>query len=74
MNRDLAKTLLLVVNDREIMGRIEGYVDSRIRYLSEHLLNERDVDRIREIQGAVRELKRFSTLRDEVRQAADGTA
>lgn len=45
---------------------LQDYVEYRIATLREQLENAHDVDQMRQIQGSIRELKRFKTLRDEI--------
>ena len=59
------RSLLLLVNNEEQMGRLTSYADTRIETLRNQLEKQKDRDRVLEIQGAITELRRFSTLRDE---------
>ena len=74
MDVKAAKALLPLVNQPDQYDRLQAYVAGRIASLTEQVLVERNVDRIREIQGAVRELKRFQTLREETRHTANEQA
>ena len=60
------RSLLLLVNNEEQMERLTSYADTRIETLRNQLEKQKDRDRVLEIQGAITELRRFSTLRDEV--------
>ena len=71
MNRDVARQLLLLVNDKEMMDRLQSYALARIEGLRGQLEISKDQDRIREIQGSIQELRRFSTLRDEAIRGAE---
>jgi len=53
------------------MDRLSEYALKRINQHRDHLEKEKDRDRILEIQGAIRELRRFATLRDEVIKGAE---
>jgi hypothetical protein len=71
MNRDLARQLLLLVNDKEMMDRLQSYAAARIEGLRGQLEISKDHERIREIQGSIQELRRFATLRDEAIRGAE---
>lgn len=66
MDKATCRGLLPLVNDREQMGRLENYAAARIEAYRDLLEKQKDPQRILEIQGAVAELRRISTLRDEV--------
>jgi len=53
------------------MERLLAYTNGRIETLRNQLEKQKDRDRVLEIQGAITELRRFSTLRDEVIKEAD---
>ena len=59
------REILPLVNDKALYTILKSYVDFRIGILSQFLEREKDVDRIRELQGAIAELRRFHTLREE---------
>lgn len=61
----------MLVNDKDQMERIEEYVAERIRHHRDNLEKQKDMNRILEAQGAILELKRFKTLRDEVIKGAE---
>lgn len=71
MNRDLYRQLLLLVNDKQMMDRLNLYVAARIEVLRSQLETAKDADRVREIQGSILELRRFLSLRDEAIRGAD---
>lgn len=60
------RNLLPLVNEKDQMERLLSYTDGRIETLRNQLEKQKDRDRVLEIQGAIAELRRFSTLRDEV--------
>lgn len=66
MDKAAYRSLLPLVNDREQMGRLQGYADGRIEQYRDLLEKQKDPQRILEIQGAIAELRRITTLRDEV--------
>lgn len=64
------RSLLPLVNDKDMMDRLQSYCDERIENLRGHLETTKDIESIRHIQGSITELRRFKTLRDEVLQGA----
>ena len=66
MNKQFYRSLLPLVNEKDQMDRLHEYALQRIHQHRDNLEKEKDRDRIIEIQGAIRELRRFATLRDEV--------
>ena len=71
MDKQFFRSLLLLVNDKDQMERLDQYAQYRIEQHRDNLEKEKDRDRILEIQGAIKELRRFSTLRDEVIKGAE---
>ena len=71
MDKKFYRTLLLLVNDKETMDRVHAYVDARIEVLRDQLETSQSEDRIPALQGAIRELRRLKTLRDEVIKGAE---
>lgn len=71
MNKQDYREMLPLVNDKDHMERLAKYATTRIEQHRDHLEKEKDKDRILEIQGAIRELRRFATLRDEVIKGAE---
>ena len=71
MDKLLYRSLLMLVNDKDQMERLEEYVAERIRHHRDNLEKQKDMNRILEAQGAILELKRFKTLRDEVIRGAE---
>jgi hypothetical protein len=53
------------------MDRLQAYAEARIEQHRSNLEKQKDRDRILEIQGAIAELRRLSTLRDEVIKGAE---
>lgn len=66
MDKLLFRTFLPLVNDKEHYEILNEYASSRISILLEQLSTEKDMDRVKSIQGAIGELRRIKTLRDEV--------
>lgn len=71
MDKDTSRALLPLVNDKETMERLQVYLDYRINKYRDLLEIQKDFDRITEMQGAMAELRRFKTLRDEVIKGAE---
>jgi hypothetical protein len=53
------------------MDLLHEYVGNRIDILRGQLETAKDMDRVRQIQGSIQELKRFKTLREEVMKEAE---
>lgn len=71
MNRDLARQLLPIVNDKDLMERLQAYVSYRIELHRDNLEKHADPERMWRLQAQILELRRLSTLRDEVLKAAE---
>lgn len=71
MNKKNAEKLLGLVNSKSNMDAIVFYVDLRIDYLKEQLVSASTVEDLRRYQGAIEELKRLKTLREEVNTPRD---
>ena len=70
MNKIFYRNLLLLVNNKERMQRLQEYATARISNYHRLLETTKDHHHILEIQGAIAELKRFETLRDEVTEGS----
>jgi hypothetical protein len=57
-------------NDKKVMSEVYSYANARIEILRDQLETSKDPQRITEIQGALAELRRIKTLRDEVIEGA----
>lgn len=66
MDKIQFRSLLPLVNEKSQMELLQSYADIRIENLLKQLETEQGLNRIREIQGCIKELRRFKTLRDEV--------
>lgn len=66
MKKETARRLVKVVNDPYFMEDFSAYVEDRIETLRDWLDTEKVPQKIYEYQGAIAELKKFRTLRDEV--------
>jgi hypothetical protein len=71
MDKAQYRKLLLLVNNRDQMDLLQEYVASRVEGFRDLLEKQKDPQRILEIQGAITELRRFKTLRDEVIKGAE---
>lgn len=71
MDKEFYRGMLLLVNSLDEYRSLQGYAETRINNLLTQLSIERDMDNIVRIQGAIFELKRFSTLREEVLKGAE---
>jgi hypothetical protein len=71
MDKSVYRSLLMLVNDKDQMERLDTYVEGRIHHHRNNLEKQKDIHRILEAQGAILELKRFKTLRDEVIKGAE---
>lgn len=65
------RELLPLVNDKDAMQLLQTYVDRRIEKYRNLLEVQKEPTRILEMQGAIAELRRFATLRDEVIKGAE---
>lgn len=70
MEKVLAKKILPLVNDVEKYPLLQDYIDNRIETMRNFLENTKDHDKILEVQGAIAELRRFQTLRDQALEGA----
>lgn len=70
MEKELYRALLPLVNDKAAMEILEKYAKARIELRRDQLEQTLHPERFREAQGAIGELRRILTLRDEVREGA----
>ena len=66
MDKLLYRTLLPLVNNKDSYTILVEYSEARISTLLHQISTEPDMDKVKSIQGAIRELRRIKTLRDEV--------
>jgi len=71
MDKQFYRDILLLVNRKETYDLLQEYVDKRISVLHEQLEITLDETAIRLIQGSIKELRRFKTLREEVQKGAE---
>ena len=73
MTPEIAKKLLPLVNVKRTVDLMELYADMRIAEAHKLMEQSDDLRVIQMAQGAIKELRRFKTLRDEViKRAEDG--
>lgn len=72
MDRELARKLVHFVNDPYTNEAYLEYVSYRVGLLKNQLINAKNMEEVRELQGRISELKRFETLREEVLSKKDG--
>tara|TARA_R110002072_G_scaffold301063_1_gene479655 strand:+ start:88 stop:303 length:216 start_codon:yes stop_codon:yes gene_type:complete len=70
MDKQFIRSLLPLVNDKTSMELLQTYADARISQHLTQMSMETDMERVKRIQGAVAELRRISTLRDEITTGA----
>lgn len=70
MEQHVYRQLLRLVNEPEIYAALQTYMESRRERLMRQLEHANDMDTVRRVQGALAELGRISTLRDEVIEGA----
>ena len=66
MDKQFIRSLLPLVNDNTSMSLLQTYADARISQHLNQMSMETDMERVKRIQGAVAELRRITTLRDEI--------
>ena len=72
MEREFARSLLPLVNDKEGSVLLLGYIEHRVQKLKDALCIAKSFDEVCQLQGSIRELNRFETLKSEVLQFAKG--
>ena len=70
MDKHTFRALLPLVNNKAVMELLETYAKARIEIRRDQLEQTRHPERFREAQGALAELRRLLTLRDEVREGS----
>ena len=66
MDNEFFISLLPLVNDKLQFQSVQDYAKGRIDILLRQLSTERDMNNVVRMQGAIAELRRFDTLREEV--------
>jgi len=70
MDTKQAKSLAPLVNNKEALDSLIFYAELRIEDNRKYLETAKSFEQVKEYQGAIREMKRFITLRDEVVERA----
>lgn len=71
MTPEIAKKLLPLINTKRNVDLMELYAEARIAEAQKILEQSDDIRVIQMAQGAIKEMRRFKTLRDEITQRAD---
>lgn len=71
MDRELARYLLLLVNDKNMYDRLQRLIEHKIEVYRSLLEYAEDQERMPKIQGALAELRRWQHLREEILSAAE---
>jgi len=66
MTPEIAKKLLPLVNVKQNLDALEMYMESRITAMHRNMEQGDDMKAMYQAQGAIQELRRLRTLRDEV--------
>ncbi|OUW92801.1 MAG: hypothetical protein CBD88_08035 [Flavobacteriales bacterium TMED228] len=66
MTPEIAKKLLPLVNVKRNLDALEMYMESRITDMHRNMEQGDDMKAMYQAQGAIQELRRLRTLRDEV--------
>jgi len=64
--KEVAKQLLPLVNVKKNTDILEAYMEYRVSELHKLLEQHEDIYKINKAQGAIQEIRRLKTLRDEV--------
>ena len=71
MDKEFYRAMLMLVNDKKQMELLNEYTLKKIATIHRQMETTREHNRILEMQGAISELRRFRTLRDEVIKGAE---
>ncbi|QIG69474.1 hypothetical protein EVB79_104 [Rhizobium phage RHph_N3_13] len=66
MNKELARDLAPIVNNKLNYDALLAYMDFRIEELKNRLVSATNMEEVKSIQGAIYEIGRLKSLRDEV--------
>ncbi len=70
MDKEIARKILPLVNDVDKYPLLQDYIENRIETMRNFLENTKDHQKVLEVQGAIAELRRFQTLRDQALEGA----
>jgi|TARA_R110000850_G_scaffold252487_1_gene377683 hypothetical protein len=71
MDKEFYRAMLMLVNDKKQMDLLNEYTLNKIAMIHRQMETTREHNRILEMQGAISELRRFRTLREEVIKGAE---
>mgnify|MGYP001573253828 CR=1 FL=1 len=71
MDKKQAKSLSPLINNKEAMDALVAYADIRMNTCRAYLETAPNWEVVKELQGSIKELRRFMTLRDEVLKKAE---
>ena len=71
MDKELARSLLLLVNEPASREALNMYQNHRLQLLRTQLESTQTFEETARIQGQIKELRRLETLREEVTKAAE---
>lgn len=71
MRKEDAQKLLFVVNNKETMDSLQHYMNLRVEHYKDLLTYAANYEEVRKYQGAIEELLRLRTLREEVLNPRD---
>ena len=71
MDQKFFRSLLLLVNNKDIFRLLQEYGEERTQTLLNQMSLEKDMDKVKRIQGSVAELRRIKTLREQVIKGAE---
>jgi hypothetical protein len=71
MDKKQAKSLSPLINNKEALDALVAYAEIRMDSCRTYLETAQTWEAVKELQGAVKELRRFMTLRDEVLKKAE---
>lgn len=70
MEKQLAKKLMPLATQPDLYPLLQEYVADRIETMRGYLENTKEHSKMLEIQGAIAELRRFQTLREQAIEGA----
>ncbi len=71
MDKETAELLLPIVNDLDYFSGLQKYAEYRIKQLHKSLYALTDLNEILRVQGQIKELVKFETLKDEVQRVQE---
>jgi Ribonuclease G/E len=71
MEKELARYLLLLVNEKETYDRLQALIEEKIKGHLKNLEKTTDTIRIYQRQGAISEVRRWEHLKESIRESAE---